>query len=355
MKLTLPGLIDPHVHLRDPGQTEKEDFFTGTQAALAGGFTTVLDMPNNLKPITSILSLDEKIKIAKEKIVSDIGFYFGSLGDNLDQFEKAAQKTFGLKIFLNHTTGDYLLSPDRLEEILQAWPLTSPVLFHAENETFEMVLNVMKKNPRPIHLCHISNKFELEKVIEAKEMGLPVTCGVTPHHLFLTIDDLTTLKGFGMMKPPLQTREDVDFLWEHLSAIDCIESDHAPHLKVEKESHPPAAKPPFGVPNLETTLPLLLSEVGKGKLTIDEVIRLCHESPRKIFRVPTDKNTNIEIDTDVTWEIKNESLFTKCHWTPFDGWNVKGKVTKVTIRGEKVFENGSVVAQPGSGDVLTAA
>lgn len=348
MKLTLPGLIDPHVHLRDPGQTEKEDFFTGTLAALAGGFTIVLDMPNNKKPITSSFALDEKINIAKEKIVSDIGFYFGSLGDNLDQFKNAAEKTFGLKIFLNHTTGDYLLRPDRLEEILQAWPISSPVLFHAENETFEMVLNILKKNPRPIHLCHISSKFELEKVIEAKEMDLPVTCGVTPHHLFLTENDLSTLKGFGMMKPPLQKREDVEYLWENLSTIDCIESDHAPHTREEKESITPA----FGVPNLETTLPLLLTEVGKGRLTIDDVIRLCHDGPKKIFHVPTDENTKVEIDTDIEYEIKNENLFTKCKWTPFGGWKVKGRVLSTTIRGEKAFENGSVTVQPGSGHIL---
>ncbi len=120
-KLILPGLIDPHVHLRDPGQTWKEDFHTGTSAALAGGFTTILDMPNNKIPIITSKRLNEKIKIAKEKIVCDVGFYFGSLGDNLDQFEKVSKKILGLKLYLNQTTGNFLVDKKMLKKIFIAW------------------------------------------------------------------------------------------------------------------------------------------------------------------------------------------------------------------------------------------
>lgn len=346
-KLTLPGLIDPHVHLRDPGQTEKEDFYTGTSAAVAGGFTTVLDMPNNVKPIHSPEALSEKMVIAQEKIVCDIGFYYGSIGNNLHTFNEASKKTFGLKIFLNQTTGGQILDPDKLEEIFKTWPQTSPILFHAENETFDLVLEVLNKHRRPVHLCHLSSRYELQKVIAAKEQGHPLTCGVTPHHLFLSDNDESNLKHFGMMKPPLQSRDDVDFLWKHLNVIDCIESDHAPHTKEEKESD----NPPYGVPNLETTLPLLLNAAIQNRLSTEDIIRLCCNGPKNIFHIPTDETTTVEVDTNSEHEIKNENLFTKCQWTPYNGWKVKGRVTKVTIKGIEVFDGEKVTIQPGFGRV----
>lgn len=347
--ITLPGLIDPHVHLRDPGQTEKEDFYTGASAALAGGYTCILDMPNNKTPITTSERLEEKIKSAKEKIVCDVGFYFGSMGDNLGEFEKVSDKVLGLKLYLNQTTGNYLLNSEFLEKIFKAWPKTSPILFHAENETFDLVLNVLKKNPRPVHLCHMSTSYELKKVMEAKEQGLPVTCGVTPHHLFLDLNDLNHLSTFGMMKPPLQSREEVDFLWKHLSEIDVIESDHAPHTLEEKKSNTSY----FGVPGLETTLPLLLTSINDGRITINDIRRMCFENPARIFHIPTDPETKVEIDLDEEWEIKNENLLTKCRWSPFDGWKVKGRVKRVFLHGKKVFEDGKVLAKPGSGQLIT--
>jgi dihydroorotase-like cyclic amidohydrolase len=341
-------LIDPHVHLRDPEETAKEDFLTGTSAALAGGFTTVLDMPNNKSPITSLKKLDEKIAIAKTKTVSDIGFYFGSLGDNLDEFETASEKTKGLKIFLNHTTGDFLLNPTMLERIFATWPKTSPILFHAENETFDLVLKVLEGSIRPIHLCHVSTAHELRTVMEAKEKGLPVTCGVTPHHLFMTRDDETRLGPLGKMKPPLQRREDVSFLWEHLTMIDVIESDHAPHLLSEKRS----GKEFFGVPNLETTLPLLLTAAHEGKITETDIIRLCHTNPSTIFKVQVDAETKTIVSTDEEWIVENESLLTKCKWSPYVGWRMKGRVKEVFLRGICVFRDGIILSAPGSGHIM---
>src|ERR1700722_6616210 len=115
--ITLPGLIDPHVHLRDPGQTHKEDFLSGTSAALAGGYTTIIDMPNNLTPITTEERLEAKIKSAAAQTVSDIGFHFGTLGDNFDEFEKVIDKVMGLKIYMNVTTGNFIINAERLIEI----------------------------------------------------------------------------------------------------------------------------------------------------------------------------------------------------------------------------------------------
>src|SRR5579872_2904576 len=130
--VTIPGLIDPHVHFRTPGQEQIEDFYSGTSAALAGGYTSVIDMPNNLLPITTLGRLEEKISKAREETLCNIGFYFGSLGDNLDEFAKVRGKVLGLKLYLNQTTGNFLLDKTRLEEIFAAWPKELPILVHAE-------------------------------------------------------------------------------------------------------------------------------------------------------------------------------------------------------------------------------
>ena len=344
--LTLPGLIDPHVHLRDPGQTEKEDFHTGTTAALAGGYTTIFDMPNNKVAITTADLLNKKIVLAKDKIVCDVGFYFGSQGDNLEEFEKAKKQTFGLKLYLNETTGNLLVNPKKLMEVFKAWGKL--ILVHAEEQMVETVLQAVRQTKVPTHFCHVSQATELTMIIKAKEEGLPITCGVTPHHLFLTENDARLLGPFGEMKPPLASKSDGAFLWKNLRAIDVVESDHAPHTKEEKSiDNPP------GVPGLETTLPLLLTAVSSDRLTIDDIRRLCFEGPAKILSFDVSSHQSIvEIDMDQSYTIDNRHLFTKSGWSPFNNWDVKGKVLRVFLRGTKVFEDGKILVQPGFGHVL---
>lgn len=356
--LTLPGLIDIHVHLRDPGQTEKEDFSTGTSAALAGGFTTVFDMPNNKTPITTLERLQEKIKSAKEKSVCNIGFYFGSLGDNLSEFEKVKKLVWGIKLYLNVTTGHYLVSEENLQKIYTAWSNAlahprgvEPVLVHSEDETVDKVLNVVEKIRLPTHFCHVSSQYELSHIIEAKNQGFPVTCGVCPHHLFLTEEDVSTLKSYGIMKPSLKKKKDQQYLWKHISAIDVIESDHAPHTTQEKQSE----NPPFGVPGLETTLPLLLTAVYNGKITMDRVIEMCYKNPADVLHYRPSANDKIEVDMDSQYEIKGKNLYSKCKWSPFEGWKVRGRVRKVSIRGKKVYDGERILAKPGEGKVILNA
>ncbi len=349
--LTLPGLIDPHVHLRDPGQTQKEDFYTGTQAALAGGFTTILDMPNNAVPITTLDLLTAKEKIAANKIVCDLGSYFGSLGGNLREFEKVQNRVFGLKLFLNQTTGNFTIDLDTFKKICAAWPNPPagghPILVHAEENILEETINITHAANQRLHACHIGAP-ELQIIIKAKEKGVQVTCGVTPHHLFLTEKNIESLGAYGNVKPPLKSQKEVDLLWKNLDKIDLIESDHAPHTKTEKES----GRPPFGFPGLETTLPLLLTAAHQGKLTIPDIKRLCHDNPTNIFGIQTDPKTFIEIDENEEWTIRNEDLKTKSGWSPFNGWKVKGKVKKVFLRGTKVFEDGKILVKPGFGIIL---
>jgi dihydroorotase len=345
--ITLPGLIDPHVHLRDPGQTHKEDFLTGTSAALAGGFTTVLDMPNNAEPITTLERLETKLASARRQVVSDIGFHFGTLGDNFDEFPKVIDKVKGLKIYLNVTTGGFIIDKAKLLEIYQAWPAGKPILLHAEADVLDTVWSTLQAVPKTTHICHVSSRTEMAFVIRAKDAGLPLTCGVTPHHLFLTDRDAERLGAFGHMKPVLMPKQDQAFLWQHLDYIDVIESDHAPHTRAEKES----PTPPFGVPGLETTLPLLLSAEAEGRLTRAQLLDRLHTNPARIFDIETDETTHIEVDMK-EYEIKNQDLLTKAGWSPFAGRRVIGRVKRVTLRGETVYQDGRVLAKPGSGRIL---
>lgn len=344
--IVLPGLIDAHVHLRDPGQTHKEDLLTGTSAALAGGFTTVLDMPNNAEPVTTVARLKTKIALAEEKTVTDIGFYYGSLGDNLDSFNEAAQYAVGLKLYLNKTTGGYLLNAKHLKKIYQAWPKEKVVLLHVEEDLIDVAIESIKDIKRPIHVCHMPSREILEKIIKAKKSGLPVTCGVCPHHLFLTSQDIKKIGHYGKMLPSLKTQTDQDYLWEHLDDIDIFESDHAPHTHAEK------ADGAFGVPGLETTLPLLLTAMQKGIITLEQIIDKCHTAPARIFNIPTNKKTFIDVSME-EYIIKNDELHTKCGWSPFAGQKVIGKVRQVTLRGNVVYKNGKILAKPGSGKIIT--
>lgn len=344
--LRLPGLIDIHVHLRDPGQTYKEDFYTGTSAALAGGVTTVFDMPNNLDPIFFKEKLLEKIRIAHSKAVSDWGFYFGTDGQNIEEFEKVKDLVVGLKIYLNLTTGKYVITDETLvDKVFQRWPKEKVIIAHAEGDRVDLALELALKYGNKLHITHVNTKECLEKIILAKKNNSNITCDVTPHHLFLTEKYLQENGGFGVVKPVLSTKEDKDFLWANMDSIDCIATDHAPHTKEEKNIF----TYPSGIPGLETMLPLFLTAVKEDRLTIDEVIRLTNTNPQKIFSYKQDNDTYIEVDLDEKYTIENKNLKTKCGWSAFDGWEVYGKIKRVFIKGTKVFEDDKILVEPGFG------
>lgn len=347
----LPGLIDTHVHLREPGATQKEDFESGTKAAIAGGYTYILDMPNNPEPTITPSALDKKTQLARDRIYSDVGFHFGATADSIQHFNQVKNKVFGLKVYMNHTTGTLLQEdPQILQAIFESWPKEKVLMVHAEGETLKKAIDLAKKNGSKLHVCHVSQATEVEIVKQAKSDGLPLTCEVTCHHLFLTAEDLGRLGGFGVMRPPLGTKMDQDALWEGITdgTVDTIASDHAPHTKEEKNS----SNPPNGVPGLETTLPLLLTAVSEGRLTLDDIVSLCHRNPAKIFNIPTDDRTYVEVDPTIRYPLDARSLYTKCGWTPFAGMQVKGKVKRVYLRGKKVFEDGQILTKAGSGRII---
>jgi carbamoyl-phosphate synthase/aspartate carbamoyltransferase/dihydroorotase len=357
--IKLPGLIDPHVHVREPGGTHKEDWDTVTQAALAGGVTTILAMPNTKPPIFDSTTLDLALDAAKKKARCDYGQFLGAGPDNADILPALADKAAGLKMYLDSTFGELRLDDMTLwmPHFLN-FPKSAPIVLHSESRTMAAGILFAAVYDRPVHIAHISLKEEVLLIKAAKERGIKVTCEVCPHHLFLTKDSPPPLPspksnvfGGGLgggrkeVRPHLATQEDVDSLWANMDVIDCFATDHAPHTVEEKDSD----NPPPGFPGLETLLPLLLNAVSEKRLTIEDIIQKSVINSRKIFSLPEQHETWIEVDETAEYEIKAADQFTKCNWTPFEGWKVKGKVRKVVLRGQVAFEDGKVLVEKGYG------
>ncbi|OGE32166.1 hypothetical protein A2631_05640 [Candidatus Daviesbacteria bacterium RIFCSPHIGHO2_01_FULL_44_29] len=344
--ITLPGLIDPHVHLREPGATQKEDFESGTKAAIAGGITVVLDMPNNPEPTIMPENLEKKIKLATGRVWSDIGFHFAATPGASLHFEEVSKQVFAMKLYMNHTTGPVLID-NRVdqERCFAALPDNKIMMVHAEGDTLEVAIELAKKYHKKLYVAHVNFASQMEMIKQAKNDGLEIYCEVTPHHLFLTEEDAERLGPYAIMRPPLVTKADQIALWAGIEdgTVDTIGSDHAPHTKEEKES---SEKTPFGVPNLDTTLLLLLNAVSEGRLEIEDIKRLCFDNPQRIFTVPKQTETFVEVDLDGETTISNDKLYTKCGWSPYDGWEIKGKINRVVLRGETIVEDGKVLGSP---------
>ena len=345
--LRLPGLIDPHVHLREPGATHKEDWDSGTAAALAGGFTTVLAMPNTQPPITDAATLGLALDAAQAKARCDYGQFLGAGPDNADAAPQLAGQVAGLKLYLDQTYGPLRLDDMTLwAEHFARWPVNAPVVAHAEARTMAAVVLMASLFRRPVHIAHVSLREEILLIRRAKAAGLAVTCEVGPHHLFLCEDDIPALgPGRSEVRPRLATRADQQALWDNLDVIDCFATDHAPHTAAEKDGQ----NPPPGFPGLETALPLLLTAVRAGRLTLDDVVRRMHDNPRRIFGLPAQDDTWIEVDPDAGYEIRAAETHSRCAWTPFEGRRVWGRVRRVVLRGQEAFRDGQVLGRPGSG------
>ncbi len=342
--IRLPGLIDSHVHMRQPGAEHKETWDTGTAAALAGGFTTVLAMPNTSPAVVDESSLDLALEIAGRGARCDYAHFLGAGFGNTDSVGKSADRGVGLKMYLGDTFGDLRLDDPRLWKAhLERWPEDSTVAVHAEGSSLKTVIDIAKSLDRAIHVCHVAGAADLFMIAGAKERGVAVTCEVTPHHLFL--DRTTDLPpGRAEVRPRLGTPEDRSALWDNLDVVDCFATDHAPHTLVEKDG----TNPPPGFPGLETALPLLLTAIHDGMLTLDELIERLHVFPAELFGLPVDQDTWVEVDVDREFQIacSGES---RAGWTPFVGIPVRGIVTRVVIGGVTTFEKGQVVAAAGTG------
>ncbi|KAM4694497.1 multifunctional protein CAD [Discoglossus pictus] len=345
--IRLPGLIDVHVHLREPGATHKEDFSSGTAAALAGGITMVCAMPNTDPAITDADTFSMVQTLAEAGARCDFALFLGASSENAGFLGSVASSAAGLKMYLNDTYSKLKMDNVSLwMEHFEKWPSHLPIVAHAEKQTVAAILMVAQLYQRPVHICHVAKKEEILIIKAAKQKGIQVTCEVAPHHLFLCLDDLERMGNTrGQVRPMLGTREDLEALWENLDTIDCFATDHAPHSVEEKDG----PQPPPGYPGLETMLPLLLTAVSDGRLTIDDIIKRLYDNPRRIFSLPVQENTYIEVDLEHEWTIPNQMQFTKSKWTPFEGMKVKGAVRRVVLRGEVAYIDGQVLVPAGYG------
>ena len=340
----MPGLIDCHVHFREPGLTHKEDFLTGSMAAAKGGITAFLDMPNTIPPTTSISDLAEKRRLAAKSVVN-YGFHFGAASDNISEIKKA-KNIASVKLYMDYTTGDLKLEDfEVINEVLKASRIT---VVHAEDENLKNAVEFMAKSKikNQLHVAHVSSEKELDYAKKNRIKG-QITAEVTPHHLFMNEKDLQELGAFAEMKPRLKTEHDQKALWLGIQngMVDAIASDHAPHLKEEKEK----ANYPFGVPGVETTLPLLLDAFNKNMITLPMITKLCCENPAKIFRI---KNKGflkegydadlVIVDLEQRQAVRNEDLLTKCKWSPYDGRILKGWPITTILNGNVIYNDGEI-------------
>jgi len=377
--IVLPGLIDAHVHFRDPGLTYKEDFRTGTMAAAMGGFTTVMDMPNTRPPTNTPRAFKEKLKIAKQKSLVDFALHAGV--DKLKVIKSLKKlNPASFKIFMD------LIGDHEMEEIFKAIKETGDntlITLHAEdketvNKYTQKYKSKGKKNPeiyadaRPplaetvaikkalkmalkydvrIHICHLTLDESIKLVNDAKASGVKVTAEITPHHLLLDSSYLSSYGNFAKTNPPLRDKKD-KLAMKNLGDMDIMGTDHAPHTIPEKEQDVWNAPP--GIPNLETTLPLLLTMINQRKMTFLDLKRLLCENPARIFQLENKGHIKPGADADIlVVDMKKRGIIdpdkfkSKAKYSPFKGFKVEGMPVMIFSRGNIVMEDGEVLKNQG--------
>ena len=356
-KLIMPGVIDVHTHMREPGVTYKEDFETGSKACAKAGITTFYDMPNTVPTTTTLENLLNKKELAGKKSIVNFGIHFGgSKNNNISEIREvlAKKEVNTVKIFMNVTTGEMLIEDD---EILKGvFQNSGLVLVHAENEMIDKAIELNQKYGKGLYVCHIPSAEELKKVIEAKKDSSlnnemhPIYAEVTPHHLFLNEEIRESSERNKMllrMKPELRKKSDNEFLWKAVNEglIDTIGTDHAPHLIEEK-----LEKVTFGMPGVETSLALMLNAYNEGRIELSAIQKLMCENPAKIMKIAGRGKLKegyyadvIVVDTEKEWIAGvDDTLESKCGWTPYENWKLKGKNIMTVVNGEIIYENGKI-------------
>ena len=372
-KYVLPGLIDPQVHFRDPGFPDKEDLKTGSMAAAAGGITTFFEMPNTNPSTTTIERLNQKFETASKKSIVNYSFFFGATPENLDEI-KRLKNICGLKIFMGSSTGNLLVDNyDDLDKIFAACDRVIAV--HAEDEeilressktiegndfthhpvarpveaavkaTSQAIELALKYNKR-LHVLHLSTAEEVQMIRKHKSSKL-ITCETTPQHLLMKSPDIyKEIGSFAQMNPPIRSERHQKELWKGLmdGTIDCIATDHAPHTLDEKKL--PYGEAPSGMPGVETSLTLMLNEVSKGRISIENIVKLMSENPATLYKLKNKGFLKIGYDADITIvdmkkqkTISNKDVKSKCGWTAFDGFKTTGWPVTTIVNGNIVFEN----------------
>jgi len=378
-KLIFPGGIDAHVHFRDPGMIQKEDFSTGSLAAASGGISCVFDMPNTIPQTTDLQILSDKIVSIGKKSYVDFGVYSCITKSNIKNIREIGKKCSGFKIYMGSSTNSLQLETSNLREALKEVEFTEkPVLIHAEDE---QCLDMHKTKERnlvdhlhshpskceekairniiesaiglnsKIHICHLSSYGGLELLKNRTEN---ITCGATPHHLLLSVEKNLMPQSRYKVNPPIRTSLDRELLFEGMrnGFIDIIESDHAPHTLDEKDIE--FCDAPSGVPGVETIFPLFLYMAKEGVLTFQKLISLLCERPAELLgvnkgKIEIGKDADIiVIDIKEECKIKSKNLHSKCEWSPFEGWPAIFP-THVFVRGEKLIEDHEMTRSQGFG------
>jgi len=392
--LVLPGLIDAHVHLRDEGKAYKEDFYTGTAAAAAGGLTTVLDMPNNDPVTMSAEALKNRMQIAKRRVLVNVGFY-SEFPNDLDAITSiVAQGTVGFKLFMARQVGGLNIDDDKaLEEAFtKVGELGVPVAVHAEDKALltaneerlkranrhdtaaflkahselvelkavERLLKISAQVDVRLHFCHMTTEECLDAVIEAKKSDRTVSCEVTPQHLLLSNADFERYGSLLVMMPPLRSKNHSEALWKGIADgwVDALGSDHAPHALSEKSAGN-VWDVKVGVPGLETTLPLMLTMVKKNRISLAQVVQLLSEKPAEIFNLRDRghleqgrKADLVVVDFNLKFKIDASKFHSKAKYSPFDGWELQGRPVKTFVNGSLIMDEQEIVAKAGSGDII---
>jgi dihydroorotase len=379
--LLLPGVIDPQVHFREPGATHKEDLRSGSRAAVRGGVTSFLEMPNCSPPTTNQTRLDWKLACAARSSVANFGFFIGASKDNLKALN-TVHPACGIKIFMGSSTGDLLVDDENLLDAIFATG-DRLIAVHAEDETrirerstlflgtendrpsyeihskirdpetaliaTQRAVRLSKKYGRRLHILHLSTAEEVDFL--RLEKPPQVTCEVVPNHLFLSSDDYDQLGSRVQMNPPVRAPENASALWQGLqdSIIDIIATDHAPHTAEEKRQPYPLS--PSGMPGVETSLPMMLTRVADGQCTLQQIQEWMSYGPARLYGIP-DKGLIAEgFDADLTLvdleryrPVVNEEIFSRAGWSPYNGRQLTGWPLYTVVNGRVVFDHGEIRA-----------
>ena len=379
--IVLPGCIDTQVHFREPGSTDAEDLNSGSKAAILGGITSVFEMPNTNPPTSNLIEFQKKIDLAKNRMFTNHAFYFGATPDNSNELSnlKNLVGCCGVKLFAGSSTGDLLV--DKEKDIEKIFEHTSKVVaVHSEDEEIlntnkklikdgdvhshpvwrseecaisstRRIVRIAERYKKKAHILHITTKQEIDFLSQHKGN---ITFEITPQHLTIFAPDCYDKLGtYAQMNPPLRDKSHYDRLWYGVrnNLNDTIGSDHAPHLKENKEKIYPSS--PSGMPGVQTLLPIMLNHVNDGKLTIKQLIRLICENPIKIFNIKDKGFIRESFDADLTIidmnkisTIDNNNIASKCGWTPFHGKKVKGFPVYTIVNGITKMKNGSILGEP---------
>tara|TARA_B100001057_G_scaffold50077_1_gene44589 strand:+ start:899 stop:2203 length:1305 start_codon:yes stop_codon:yes gene_type:complete len=374
----LPGCIDTQTHFREPGSTDTEDLHSGSRAAIAGGITAVFEMPNTNPPTSTKVEFQKKLNLAKNRMYCNYAFYFGATADNGNELAdlENLEGCCGIKLFAGSSTGNLLVAEEKdIEKVFQN--CSKVVAVHSEDEEIlnknkklikqgdvhshpiwrsdecaisstRRIVRIAERYKKRAHILHVTTKQEVDFLSQHKGN---ITFEITPQHLTIYAPDCyDKLGSYAQMNPPIRDKSHYDRLWYAIknNFNDTIGSDHAPHLKVNKEKEYPNS--PSGMPGVQTLMPVMLNHVNNGKLSLNQLINLVCENPVKIFGIKNKGFIKEGFDADFTIvdmnkviEIKNENIESKCGWSPFNGDKFKGTPVATIVGGNIKMKDGKIL------------